>query len=327
MNRRYTAVIIILSLLLVLLFLTSIVTGNVDIPVESILSPGNEQTIVLFIRLPRVLMALILGGALALSGFLLQTFFNNPIAGPFVLGISSGARLMIVIALIISLKYFTALSSLTLMLVSFGGSLVSILLILMISRKVGDNASLLISGIMIGYISSAVTDFLMTFASDQAIVHMKGWSLGSISGSSYRDVVVSSVAVGLSFIAVFLLSKPIGAMRLGEAYARSLGVNVRSLRVMMILLSGLLSAVVTAFAGPVSFLGIAVPFLTKKALKSSDPVKIIPASFLAGSVFLMFCDLIARCAFAPAELNISTVTGIFGAPVVIFILFNRRRER
>ncbi len=319
---------------MLLLAALSICIGDVKISGEelfNILKGGDKESdeyaIVFLIRLPRTLMAAVLGGGLALSGFLLQTFFKNPIAGPFVLGISSGARLAIVIALIISLRNYSSFSSISMVLISFAGSLLSILIILLFSRKVSDNSVLLIAGIMIGYISSAITDFLMTFASDQAIVHMRGWTLGSISGSSLRDVAVASGFIFISSLTVFLLSKPIGALRLGDAYALSLGVNVRSLRIAIITVSGLLSATVTAFAGPVSFVGIAVPYITKRLLKTSDPVRVIPASFLCGSSFLLFCDLVARTAFSPVELNISTVTGLFGAPVVIFILFRGRENK
>lgn len=186
-------------------------------------------------------------------------------------------------------------------------------------------ATLLVAGIMIGYICSAVTDFVVTFADDSDIVNLHGWSQGSFSGMSWSNVYISFVVIGITLLLTFLLSKPIGAYQLGEAYAQSMGVNIRFFRVALILLSSILSATVTAFAGPISFVGIAVPFLMKRSFNTSRPLIIIPGTFLGGAVFCMMCDLIARMAFAPLELNISTVTSIFGAPVVIFMMLRKKR--
>ncbi len=188
-------------------------------------------------------------------------------------------------------------------------------------------SALLVAGIMISYICSAVTDFAITFAEDSDIVNLRGWSLGSFSGMSWGNVRVSAVMISVTFLCTFLMSKPIGAYQMGEAYARSMGVNIRVFRVLLILLSSVFSACVTAFAGPISFVGIAVPQLTKLALRTSRPLIVIPASFLGGAVFCMFSDLIARMAFAPLELNISTVTSVLGAPVVIWMLVHREKEK
>ncbi len=172
---------------------------------------------------------------------------------------------------------------------------------------------------MIGYICSAITDFVVTFADDSDIVNLHGWSQGSFSGMSWSNIRVAAVVVGLAVLFIFL-SKPISAYQLGEAYAQSMGVNIKTFRVILILLSSILSACVTAFAGPISFVGIAVPFLTRKAFGTSKPIVIIPGTFFAGAVFCMICDLIARMALAPVELNISTVTSILGAPIVIYMM-------
>ena len=279
------------------------------------------------IRLPRILMAALLGGALSLSGFLLQTFFANPIAGPFVLGISSGAKMVVALSMIYFIGAFGAVSSWTLIIAAFVGSLLSVGFILIMSRRLKGMATLLVAGIMIGYICSAITDFVVTFAEDSDIVNLHGWSLGSFSGMSWDNVTTAAILVGVTTLAVFLLSKPIGAYQLGEAYAQSMGVNIRVFRVALILLSSILSACVTAFAGPISFVGIAVPYLVKRLLNTSKPIVVIPAVFLGGAVFCMGCDLIARTAFAPTELNISTVTSVFGAPVVIGMMLRRNKER
>ena len=330
----YCVVFIALLAALFVITVLNINIGSVPISVGEIVrillhKEGNptQVSIIWKIRLPRILMAALLGGALSLSGFLLQTFFANPIAGPFVLGISSGAKMVVALSMIYFIGAFGAVSSWTLIIAAFVGSLLSVGFILIMSRRLKGMATLLVAGIMIGYICSAITDFVVTFAEDSDIVNLHGWSLGSFSGMSWDNVTTAAILVGVTTLAVFLLSKPIGAYQLGEAYAQSMGVNIRVFRVALILLSSLLSACVTAFAGPISFVGIAVPYLVKRLLNTSKPIVVIPTVFLGGAVFCMGCDLIARTAFAPTELNISTVTSVFGAPVVIGMMLRRNKER
>ena len=330
----YCVVFIALLAALFVITVLNINIGSVPISVGEIVrillhKEGNptQVSIIWKIRLPRILMAALLGGALSLSGFLLQTFFANPIAGPFVLGISSGAKMVVALSMIYFIGAFGAVSSWTLIIAAFVGSLLSVGFILIMSRRLKGMATLLVAGIMIGYICSAITDFVVTFAEDSDIVNLHGWSLGSFSGMSWDNVRIAAILVGVTTLAVFLLSKPIGAYQLGEAYAQSMGVNIRLFRVTLILLSSILSACVTAFAGPISFVGIAVPYLVKRLLNTSKPIVVIPAVFLGGAVFCMGCDLIARTAFAPTELNISTVTSVFGAPVVIGMMLRRNKER
>ena len=331
-RTRYIAVFAGLAAALLVMVILNINTGSVKIPVARILQillrrqgAAKEVSIIWKIRMPRILQAAILGGALALSGFLLQTFFGNPIAGPFVLGISSGAKMCVAIVMILLIGRFGEASSWALILAAFAGAMMSTAFILVVSRAVNHMAALLVAGIMIGYICSAVTEFLVTFAEDSDIVNLHGWSQGSFSGADWSGTATAALLVGIAFVCVFLLAKPIGAYQMGEDYARSMGVNVKRFRMELILLSGILSACVTAFAGPISFVGIAVPFLVKRALGTSKPLVVIPAAFLGGAVFCMFSDLIARMAFAPTELNISTVTSVLGAPVVIFMLIRRER--
>lgn len=331
-RTRYIAVFAGLAAALLVMVILNINTGSVKIPVARILQillrrqgVAKEVSIIWKIRMPRILQAAILGGALALSGFLLQTFFGNPIAGPFVLGISSGAKMCVAIVMILLIGRFGEASSWALILAAFAGAMMSTAFILVVSRAVNHMAALLVAGIMIGYICSAVTEFLVTFAEDSDIVNLHGWSQGSFSGADWSGTATAALLVGIAFVCVFLLAKPIGAYQMGEDYARSMGVNVKRFRMELILLSGILSACVTAFAGPISFVGIAVPFLVKRALGTSKPLVVIPAAFLGGAVFCMFSDLIARMAFAPTELNISTVTSVLGAPVVIFMLIRRKR--
>ena len=333
-RTRYTLVFLVLAIAFCAIIVLNINVGSVPIPIGEIArilfkrsGDPTQVSIIWKIRLPRILMAALLGGALSLSGFLLQTFFANPIAGPFVLGISSGAKMVVALTMIYFLDHFNRVSSWTLIVAAFIGSLLSVGFILLLSRRLKHMAVLLVAGIIIGYICSAVTDFIITFAEDSDIVNLHGWSLGSFSGMSWDGVVTAVIIVGITSALVFLLSKPIGAYQLGEAYAQSMGVNIKLFRVALIVLSSILSACVTAFAGPISFLGIAAPHLVKRSLNTSRPLVVIPATFLGGAVFCMACDLIARTVFAPTELNISTVTSIFGAPVVIGMMLRRQKEK
>jgi iron complex transport system permease protein len=227
--------------------------------------------------------------------------------------------------MIYSMTLGYTMSSYSLIGAAFIGPLMSIGFSLIVARRIKNMAALLVAGIMIGYICSAVTDFLVTFANDSDIVNLHDWSMGTFSGTGMDDVKAIFVFVFFGFVGAFFLSKPIGAYMLGESYAKNMGVNIKLLRALLIILSGLLSSAVTAFAGPVSFVGIAVPHIIRVLFKTSKPLVMIPACFLGGSIFCMLCDMIARTVFAPTELSISTVTAIFGAPVVIIIMLKRKR--
>lgn len=284
------------------------------------------HTIVWSVRLPRLCAAALLGGALGVSGYLIQTYFRNPICSPFELGISSGAKMVLAFFTVVITNFLGGLSGVSMVAVAFVGSLASMGVVLLCAGKTKNMAILLIIGIMIGYICSAVTDLIITFAEEEEIVNLTFWSMGSFSGKDWNDVLVIACFVLASFAGTLLLIKPITAFQLGEGYAQSMGMNVRLFRVLIILLSSLLSACVVAFAGPVSFVGIAVPHLTKLMFNSSKPAVVLPGTFLLGAVFCLVCDLIARTVFAPTELAIGTVTAIFGAPVVIAMLLKSRRK-
>ena len=333
LHFRYWLSFIILIILLGVLVFWNINSGSIPISLQDVfriifLRDGTETAynIIWEIRLPRILAAVILGGALSVSGFLLQTFFGNPIAGPFVLGISSGAKLIVALTIIFLLGKSIVATSGVMIIAAFTGSMISMGFVLLIAKKVNQMSMLVISGIMIGYICSAVTDFVVTFADDSNIVNLHNWSMGSFSGTTWENVSTMTVVVMTALIITFLMSKPIGAYQLGEGYAQNMGVNIKAFRIALILLSSILSACVTAFAGPISFVGIAVPHLVKSLLKTSKPLLVIPACFLGGAVFCLFCDLIARTVFAPTELSISSVTAVFGAPIVIYIMIHRKKR-
>ena len=320
-----------LAAALALLFLWNLNAGSVAVPPREIADAllhgrGENLAIIRDIRLPRICAAALLGGALALSGFLLQTFFANPIAGPFILGVSSGAKMCLSLVLVWLLSRGVAAGSVVLITASFAGAMLAMGFVLAISAKVRRMSMLIIGGVMIGYICSAVTDFVVTFAEDSDIVSLHHWSQGSFSGMTWENVGVMTAVVLPALACTFLLSKPIGAYQLGETYAWNMGVNLKRFRAALILLSGLLAACVTAYAGPISFVGVAAPHIVRSIYRTAKPLVMIPACFLGGGVFCLFCDLIARTAAAPAELSISSVTAVFGAPVVLLVMLRRQRE-
>lgn len=330
---RYIAAFIFLGIGVVIFLILNICIGSVSITLPDILEAlagqgvhGTIEKILFDIRLPRTLSVMILGGALALAGYLLQTFFHNPIAGPFVLGISSGAKMVVALVMVYLMGKSFRITSADMIAAAFVGAMLSMGFVLLLSRRVKGMSMLVVSGVMIGYVCSAITELVVTFADDADIVNLHNWSQGSFSGMTWDNVKIMAVVVTVTFMVVFLLSKPLSAYQLGEVYAQNMGVNIRLLRIGLVILSSILSACIVAFAGPISFVGIATPHLVKKLLRTAKPLLMIPACFLGGSMFCLFCDLLARTILAPTELSISTVTAIFGAPVVLWVMSERKKE-
>lgn len=332
-KQRYIAVLFLLGVSALIFFILNICIGSVGIELSDVvkgivgLERSETLTRILWdIRLPRAVSVFILGGALSLAGYLLQTFFNNPIAGPFVLGISSGAKMAVALVMVFLIGKSVRVTSAVMIIAAFIGALLSMGFVLAMSGKVDGMAMLVVSGVMIGYICSAITELVVTFADDADIVNLHNWSRGSFSGMTWENVKVMAVVVYITFIAVFLMSKPLDAYQLGDVYALNLGVNLRLLRVCIVIFSSILSACIVAFAGPVSFVGIAAPHLVKKFMNTTKPIWMIPACFLGGSAFCLFCDLIAKTILAPSELSINTVTAVFGAPIVLGIIRKRTKR-
>ena len=329
---RYIIAFLLLGISVLIFVAMNVCIGTVKISLEDIIAAIggrqiNNSRILWDIRMPRTMAAMILGGALALAGYLLQTFFHNPIAGPFVLGISSGAKMVVALVMVFLMGQAIRVSSVALIVAAFLGAMISMGFVLLMSRKVNNMSMLVVSGVMIGYICSAVTELVVTFANDAEIVNLHNWSRGSFSGITWDNVLVMAVVIAVTFVIAFFMAKPLEAYQLGESYAQNMGVNIRLLRVALVILSSILSACIVAFAGPISFVGVAVPHLVKSLLGSAKPILMIPACFLGGSVFCLFCDLLARTMFAPTELSISTVTAVFGAPVVLWVMIRRSREK
>ncbi len=318
---------------LVLVFLLNIGIGSIKISlpeVDSIIihriqDDSVNSTIVWQIRLPRSISAVLGGSAIAVAGLMFQIFFRNPIVDPYVLGVSSGSTLFMALFLLggftmgIStlLPYFMFLGA-------FFGALIITAVILLFAYKARSAVTLLVIGLMIGYLCSAATGVLMTFADNEKVKGFMIWSMGSFAGFTWEQVRLL-IFLGIPFLLLALaISKPLNAFLLGEDYAKSMGVNIKLFRIFIIMVSSVLTAAVTAFAGPVAFIGMAVPHIARLVLRTSDNRVLIPATILFGGIITAICDLIARTIVAPTELTISSVTSFFGVPIVIWLLLNRR---
>lgn len=318
--------------LLIFVFLLNIAVGSIKINLSEVarIILGNIQddtvnsTIVWKIRLPRSLAAVIGGAAIAVSGLLLQVFFRNPIVDSFVLGVSSGSTFVMALLILGGFSLgFSTLSPFYMFFGAFLGALVITAVILLFAYKVRSSITLLVVGLMIGYLCSAATGLMTTFAENEKVKGFILWSMGSFSSFTWDQVKVLAF-LGLPFLFLALLiSKPLNAFMLGEDYAKSMGVNIKMFRIFIILVSSVLTALVTAFAGPVAFIGMSVPHIARLSLGSSDNRILVPATILLGGIITALCDLAARTLMAPAELTISSITSFLGAPIVIWLLLRR----
>lgn len=290
---------------------------------------STEYIIIFNMRLARVIASVFGGGALALSGLLLQILFNNPIADPYVLGISSGARLFVGIVLLGgSTTGFGILSNPWFMFVgAFTGALLVMLVMLGFAAKIKNITMLLIIGIMLGYLCSSLVGILVAFSDDHNIADFTKWNMGTFGLMTWEKIYVMVIVCGVLFVLSFLLSKKLNALLLGESYAKTMGINIKALRVFIIMLSGILTAVVTAFAGLIAFVGMSVPHIARLLLKTSDARVLLPATIILGGIFGVGCDLIARTIAAPNELAVGTVTSFVGVPIILYLLIKRNHAR
>lgn len=341
MRRSATLSMLLLVAAIFILFFLNLLLGSVEIPVKSvwnIITGGSGeseiwQNIVLKSRVPQSLTALVAGAGLAVSGLQMQTVFRNPLAGPSVLGISSGASLGVAFVVLLSgsiggvaLSSLGFFGELALTVAAIAGALSVMALIVFVSQKVKGNVTLLIIGVMIGYVANAVIGVLKFFSVEEDIRAYVIWGLGSFARVSGNQVVVFVCIMAVLLPLSFLLIKTLNLLLLGDAYARNLGLNIKRARLFVITCSGVLVAIVTAYCGPITFLGLAVPHLCRGIFRSSDHRVLMPASLLAGAALALLCNLIARMPGFEGALPVNSVTAIVGAPVVIYVLFKKRHN-
>lgn len=324
----------ILLFLVVILFVFSLMYGSVSIPFSSVFEAlkDNQEVkkswlfIVQEVRFPKAITAIVAGGALALSGLLMQTLFRNPLAGPFVLGISNGASLGVALLVLSGGTFlgFQATSSWGMILMAIAGSGTVLALVLAVSSRVQDNLSLLIIGIMIGSITGAVVSVLQFYSNPESIQAYLVWTFGSLAGVNWEQLKILTPVVSVGIFLAFISQKKLNTLLLGNQYAQSLGVSVKQTRIIIILATCLMAGGVTAFAGPIAFLGLAVPHIARAVLQTSDHKMLIPAVVLIGSVLLLACDIVAQLPGNQNTLPLNAVTAMIGAPVVIWVVLKSK---
>lgn len=333
--KNYTRAYYVLAISFVLLFIGNLVYGAVSIPLGDVLGilVGEESQkeswnmIVLNSRLPQCITALLAGAGLAISGLLLQTLFKNPLAGPSILGISDGANLGVAIIMlytgglagsIAGSTYFTMIAA------ALMGSLAVLVLIIWFSRKVKSNVMLLIIGIMIGYLASSVISILNYHAAADKVHQFVMWGMGDFTGVSIEKLPYFAFFTILGLIYSLLLIKPLNALLLGEMYAANLGIKIKSARISILLCTGILTAAITAFCGPVSFIGLAVPHVARMLLGTSNHRHLVPVTILSGSCIAMLCNMLTVIPGSNSLLPLNAVTPIIGAPIIIYVIINRK---
>ena len=312
----------------VFVFFLNICVGSSRIPLSEVLDVifgGSKEStsylIVTRIRLPRALSTLAGGASLAIAGLLLQTFFSNPIVEPYVLGISSGSSLFAALVILGGFTFgFKRITPMLLFAGAFLGALIVMSIVLFASRKVKSVVTLLIIGLMAGYVCGAGTTILTAFAEKERLANFTMWSLGSFAGFTWDQIKVLYMISVPALLGALLLAKPLNALNAGEKYALSMGINVKRIRSILIVLSSVLTSAITAFSGPISFIGLAVPHICRILLRTSDNKILLPVCIAAGGLMAGSCDFIARNLLSPVEIPLGAVTSVFGAPLVVFLL-------
>ena len=320
-------------------FLINISLGSVDIPLEDIVKilfgndsiKGSWQDIILDFRLPKSITAILVGSGLSISGLLMQTLFRNPLAGPFVLGISSGASLGVAI-LILGTSTFAgaaatlSISNIGIALAASLGAFFVLSVVMLVARNIKNTMSILIIGLMFGSFTAAIISILAYFSSAESLQQYVFWTFGSLGNLAWSEILILLIVTMLSLGLVITIIKPLNSLLLGENYAVSLGVNLKKTRNLTMVVTGLLTGVITAFSGPIAFIGLAVPHLTKLIIKTSDHKIILPAVSIIGAIIMLFSDTIAQLPTSEYTLPINAVTSLFGAPVVIWLLIRKRNS-
>lgn len=337
MMKRNVCIILLLVAGIIVLFAMSLIVGSVRIPLADVCDilfdkfDGKEswKYIIMENRLPQALTAMLCGASLAVCGLMLQTAFRNPLAGPDVFGISSGAGLGVAIVMLflggsVSTTMFTVSGFLAILTSAFIGAIVVTMIILFLSTMVRNSVLLLIVGLMVGYVSSSAVALLNFFASEEGVKSYMVWGMGNFGGVSMNHMLLFALLCLVGIIASIFLIKPLNIMLLGTQYAESLGINIRQIRNLLLVTVGLLTAVTTAFCGPISFIGLAIPHISRLLFRTDNHQILLPGTVLTGAVIALFCNLIC---YLPGELGIiplNAVTPLIGAPVIIYVIIKRR---
>ena len=337
-QKSYTKQFITLSFGLVMVVLVSISLGSVSIPIDEIIAVllGNESsksswaTIILHFRLPKAITAMLVGSGLSIAGLLMQTLFKNPLAGPFVLGISSGASLGVAI-LILGASIFggvittVSFSSWGLAIASSLGAAMVLFAVLLTAHKVRNTMSILIIGLMFGTVTSAIISVFTFFSDAEKIQQFVFWGFGNLGNLSWNEILVFFTIYVIAIINLIRIIKPLNSLLIGENYSKSLGVNIKKNRTIILVITSLLTGVTTAFAGPIAFIGLAVPHITKLVFKTSDHTILLPAVAIMGAIILLVCDMVAQLPTSEFTLPINAVTSLIGAPIVIWLLLRKKK--
>lgn len=338
MSNRLSGIILLLLGLLVILAIMNISLGSVYIPIQKIFatlmgqSIENEgwRNIILQFRLPKAITAILVGSGLGISGLLMQTLFRNPLAGPFVLGISSGASLGVAIAILAGMTFGFSLTQMgiggswILTISASLGAILVLLVVILVSLKVKDSMSLLIIGLMFGSATSAIVTVLQFFSKAESIQAYLVWTFGSLGGVTWQELQIFIPIVLFTLFTSFMLSKKLNALLLGDNYARSMGLNINNTRLLIIIATALLAGTITAFCGPIAFIGIAIPHITRLIFNTSNHKILFPMVVLCGAILMLICDIIAQIPGREYTLPINAVTSVFGAPLVIWLVVKRK---
>ncbi|MDR1719590.1 MAG: iron ABC transporter permease [Dysgonamonadaceae bacterium] len=335
-NKKWVCVL--LLLLIVLLFYANLIIGSVNIPADRVMAVLTGKSIersawidiILYSRVPQAVTAMLSGAALAVSGLMLQILFQNPLAGPSILGITNGATLGAALVMMCfggtldQYAWWLPGGSLSVVVAAFVGALAVLSVIVYFSTKVKNNVLVLIIGMMVGYLVSSIIAILNSVANAENIQLFVVWGLGSFSGVSVKQLPFFSITVTLGLMLSLLLIKPLNILSLGERYASNLGIHINRTRVLILLCTGLLTAIVTAYCGPIGFIGLAVPHLARLVLKTADQQFLLPAVILSGAVVALLCNLLTAIPFRNGLLPLNAVTPMLGVPVIIYVIVNRK---
>lgn len=337
-GRSYKGMFVVLLLVLVAAFILNLSLGSVAIPLDEIftsltggeVSKSSWNYIIIDYRLPKAITAILVGGGLAISGLLMQTLFRNPLAGPFVLGLSSGASLGVAMLLLGAGSFGGFLGGLlanewSLVLASALGSFLVLLAVLAVTLRIKDTMAILIIGLMFGSVTAAVVGVLSYFSTAEKLQQYVFWSFGSLGNQSWNGVLILSFCTLLGIVISFTASKSLNALLLGENYAKSMGVQIKRTTLVIIITTSILAGSITAFAGPIAFIGLAVPHIARQWITTSNHRILIPAVLLFGSIIMLLCDVIAQLPFSEYTLPINAITSLIGAPVVIWLLVRKRK--